>query len=213
MKKLSTRQERILQFTKGFIEDQGYPPTVRDIQHACGISSTSVVDYNLNILQREGYLRRSPDISRGIEVLDGSSRRSRTTQIPMLAYIAAGQPLPVVSVEERNSSEPLEMLELPTSHLKGDRDLYALRVRGLSMIEALIDDGDVVVIKPTNSVQNGDTIVAWLKSENEATLKRYYHEGNRVRLQPANSQMKPIYVDPKNLEIHGKVVAVLRNLS
>ena len=213
MKKLSTRQERILQFTKGFIEDQGYPPTVRDIQHACGISSTSVVDYNLNILQREGYLRRSPDISRGIEVLDGSSRRSRTTQIPMLAYIAAGQPLPVVSAEERSSSEPLEMLELPTSQLKGDRDVYALRVRGLSMIEALIDDGDVVVIKPTNSVQNGDTIVAWLKSENEATLKRYYHEGSRVRLQPANSQMKPIYVDPENLEIHGKVVAVLRNLS
>ena len=213
MKKLSERQERILHFTREFIEEQGYPPTVRDIQYACNISSTSVVDYNLNILQREGHIRRSPDISRGIEVLDGTSRRSRTIQVPVLAYIAAGQPLPVFSSEERSDSEPLEMLELATSHLKGDRDVYALRVHGHSMIDALIADGDVVVIKPTSSVQDGDTVVARLKSENEVTLKRYYHEGTRVRLQPANSQMEPIYVDPENLEIQGKVVTVLRSLS
>lgn len=212
MKKLSVRQERILQFTQGFIEDQGYPPTVRDIQYGCSISSTSVVDYNLNILQREGYIRRSPDISRGLELLDSPSRHSKTIQIPLLAYIAAGQPLPVFSAEEQISNEPLEMLELATSHLKGDHDVYALRVHGLSMIDALIADGDVVVIKPTRSAQDGDTVVALLKSENEATLKRYYHEGTRVRLQPANSQMEPIYVDPENLEIQGKVVAVLRNL-
>ena len=211
MKKLSERQERILHFTKGFIEEQGYPPTVRDIQYACGISSTSVVDYNLNILQREGYIRRSPDISRGIEVLDGSSRRSRTIQIPVLAYIAAGQPLPVFSAEERSDSEPLEMLELAASQLKGDRDVYALRVHGLSMIDALIADGDVVVIKPTSNVQNGDTVVARLKNENEVTLKRYYHEGTRVRLQPANATMEPIFTTPENLEIQGRVLTTIGN--
>ena len=213
MKKLSERQGRILLFIGEFIEEQGYPPTVRDIQHACNVSSTSVVDYNLNVLQRDGYVRRSPDISRGLELLDGSSRRSRTTQVPVLAYIAAGQPLPVFSAEERSSSAPLEMLELATSSLKGERDVYALRVHGNSMIDALIGDGDVVLIKPANQAQSGDTVVAWLKRENEATLKRYYYEGNRVQLQPANSQMDPIYVDPDNLEIQGKVVAVLRDLA
>ena len=213
MKKLSERQGRILLFIREFIEEQGYPPTVRDIQHACNVSSTSVVDYNLNVLQRDGYVRRSPDISRGLELLDGSSRRSRTTQVPVLAYIAAGQPLPVFSAEERSSSAPLEMLELATSSLKGERDVYALRVHGNSMIDALIGDGDVVLIKPANQAQSGDTVVAWLKRENEATLKRYYYEGNRVQLQPANSQMDPIYVDPDNLEIQGKVVAVLRDLA
>ena len=213
MKALSERQQRILHLIREFIEEQGYPPTVRDIQHGCSISSTSVVDYNLNILQREGHIRRSPDISRGIELLDGSSRRSGVTQVPVLAYISAGQPLPAFSAEERSSSNPLEMLELATSHLKGERDVYALRVRGLSMIDALIDDGDVVIIKPTNHAADGDTVVAWLKRENEATLKRFYHEGNRVRLQPANTQMEPIFVEPENLEIQGKVVAVLRAFS
>ena len=213
MRKLSLRQERILQLIREFIEEQGYPPTVRDIQHACDISSTSVVDYNLNILQRDGYIRRSPEISRGIEVLIGPSRSTRTTQVPVLAYITAGQPLPVFSAEERSSNNPLEMLELATSRLKGEDNVYALRVHGFSMVDALIGDGDMVIIKPADSVEDGDTVVALLKSEDEATLKRFYREGDRVRLQPANSQMQPIFVDPENLEIQGKVVAVLRDLA
>ncbi len=213
MKKLSVRQERILHFITDFIEEQGYPPTVRDIQHACDISSTSVVDYNLNILQREGNIRRSPDISRGIEVLAGSKPRSRTTLVPLLAPIAAGQPLPTLSSQGQPTAEPLETLELATSFLNGEQDVYALRVHGLSMIDALIDDGDVVIVKPTATVRNGDTVVAWLKRENEATLKRFYDEGDRMRLQPANSQMEPIFVSPDNLEIQGKVIAVLRTLA
>ena len=213
MKKLSVRQERILHFITDFIEEQGYPPTVRDIQYACDISSTSVVDYNLNILQREGNIRRSPDISRGIEVLTGSKSRSRTTLVPLLAPIAAGQPLPALSSQGQPTAEPLETLELATSFLNGEQDVYALRVHGLSMIDALIDDGDVVIVKPTATVRNGDTVVAWLKRENEATLKRFYDEGDRMRLQPANSQMEPIFVSPDNLEIQGKVIAVLRTLA
>ena len=207
MKKLSSRQQSILQFIGEFVEERGYPPTVRDIQHACDISSTSVVDYNLNILQREGHIRRSPEISRGIELLGASRRRSDTLRVPLLGYIAAGQPLPVLS------SDPLETVEVPNSLSKGERDLYALEVHGTSMIDALIDDGDVVVIKPTADVRNGDMVVAWLKKEKEATLKRLFYEGHRVRLQPANSQMEPIFVAPGDLEIQGKVVAVFRGLS
>lgn len=212
MKKLSPRQESILQFIGDFVDEHGYPPTVRDIQQACNISSTSVVDYNLNILQREGYLRRSPEISRGIEILNGSKRRTGTIAVPVLGYIAAGQPLPVLSSEEGRQSEPLETLELPSNLLNGEESMYALRVRGTSMIDALIDDGDVVVIKPTASVRNGDMVVAWLKKDKEATLKKLFHEGHRVRLQPANSQMKPIFVAPSDVEVQGKVVMVLRKL-
>ena len=213
MKKLSPRQERIFHFISEFVDERGYPPTVRDIQHACDISSTSVVDYNLNILQREGHIRRSPEISRGIEILDDSRRRSDTTSVPLLGYIAAGEPLPIPSAEDGTRADPLESVDLPNNMLEGERVLYALRVHGTSMIDALIDDGDVVVIKPTTAVRNGDMVVAWLKKEKEATLKKLYHEGHRVRLQPANSQMEPIFVAPKDIEVQGKVVAVFRNLS
>ena len=213
MKKLSSRQERIRQFIGEFFEDNGYPPTVRDIQYACDISSTSVVDYNLNILQREGHIRRSPDISRGIELLDASHMRTDTTKIPVLGFIAAGQPLPVFSSENWGNSDSLESVELPSSQLKGQRDLYALRVHGSSMIDALIDDGDVVVISPAAQVREGDMVIAWLKREKEATLKRLFNDGNQIRLQPANSQVEPIFVDPENIDIQGKVVTVLRDLS
>jgi repressor LexA len=212
VKKLSPRQERILQFITDFVEEQGYPPTVRDIQHGCDISSTSVVDYNLNILQREEYIRRSPEISRGLELLMGSRPGARTTRVPVLAYIAAGQPLPDLSAPEQRD-DPLEILELATNRLNGEVGVYALRVSGTSMIDALIADGDIVIVKPTDTVNDGDTVVAWLKRENEATLKRFYHEGDRIRLQPANSQMEPIYVSPDNLDIQGKVITVLRDLA
>ncbi len=213
LKKLSQRQERILQFIGDFVDEHGFPPTVRDIQQACDISSTSVVDYNLNILQREGRIRRSPEISRGIEVLSGARRSNGSIVVPLLGYIAAGQPLPVLSSEGWTPSDSTDTLELPANMLKGNGDVYALRVRGTSMIDAFIDDGDVVVIRPVTTVRNGDMVVAWLKKDKEATLKKLFHEGHRVRLQPANSQMQPIYVAPSDLEVQGKVVLVVRNLS
>jgi len=201
----------MLQFIIEFLDEQGYPPTVRDIQKACDVSSTSVVDYNLNILQREDYIRRSPEISRGIEVR-GHVRRDRDISIvPVLGYIAAGQPLPVPSSEGWNQEEPMDTLEVSTEMLRGAQDMYALRVRGISMLDALIDDGDVVIVKPASEVRDGDMVVAWLKREKEATLKRLYNEGSRVRLQPANSQMEPFFVSPDNVEVQGKVVAVVRN--
>lgn len=213
MKSLSARQQRMLDFINEFLNDQGYPPTVRDIQNGCSVSSTSVVDYNLNILQREGRIRRAPDVSRGIEVLDGSGRRGNMVQVPLMGYIAAGEPLPIPSSEDWAANEPMDTLDVAKSMLRGEKDVYALRVRGTSMIDAFIDDGDVVFISRTGDVRDGDMVVAWLKIEKEATLKRLYREGEWVRLQPANSQMDPIYVEADALEIQGKVVAVQRDFS
>ncbi len=213
MKSLSTRQQRMLDFINEFLEDQGYPPTVRDIQNGCDVSSTSVVDYNLNILRREGHIRRAPDVSRGIEILNGSGRRGNMVQVPLMGHIAAGQPLPIPSSEDWAASDPMDTLDVAKSMLRGEKDVYALRVRGTSMIDAFIDDGDVVFISRTNNVHDGDMVVAWLKIEKEATLKRLYREGDRVRLQPVNSQMEPIYVDAEALEIQGKVVAIQRDFS
>jgi len=215
VKKLSERQSRILSYIGEFLDEHGYPPTVRDIQYACTISSTSVVDYNLRILEREGRIRRFPDISRGIEVIEGHEGRRpqrNTIRVPLLGEIAAGQPIPVLATEDFNAAEPMDTLDISTAMLKGERDVYALRVRGTSMIDALIDDGDVVVVKPTSEAKNGDMVVAWLKKDKEATLKRYYLEGTKVRLQPANSQMSPIYANAVDVEVQGKVIAVLRNV-
>lgn len=222
MPKLSVRQVSILDFIKSFLGDNGYPPTVRDIQHGCKISSTSVVDYNLHILRREGYIRRSPDVSRGIELLDSSEDKTSNwnsdhgasfSSVPVFGYIAAGEPVPIPSVDTWNTEDSIDRLELPASLSLGRSDLYALRVRGRSMIDALIDDGDSVILQPVQQVRSGDMVVAWLKLEKEATLKYFHHEGQRIRLQPANEQMDPIYVDPENLEIQGRVVAVIRQLA
>ena len=211
-KGLSARQQKILEFIQSFDEERSYPPTIRDIQHACDISSTSVVDYNLHILEREGYIRRDREVSRGIEVLGASRDAREFTRVPVLGYIAAGEPSPMASQESWASAEPMDTLELPEGFLgKSQKNVYALRVKGTSMIDALVDDGDVVVVQPVDSIQDGDMVVAWLQAEKEVTLKRLYQEGDRIRLQPANSTMSPIYVDRENLEVQGKVVGVLRS--
>jgi len=213
VKKLSEKQSRMLRFTGEFMDEHGLPPTVRDIQYGCDISSTSVVDYNLRILERDGYIRRSPEISRGLELVDGSRVKRDTVSVPLIGEIAAGQPIPVLAPDDFDQNDPLDMLDVAKGMLHGERDVYALRVRGLSMIDALIDDGDVIVVKPAADVRDGEMVVAWLTADKEATLKRFYYEGEKVRLQPANSQMPPIYVDRDAVEIQGKVVAVLRNLT
>ena len=211
VKKLSARQQIILEFLESFIDEHGYPPTVRDIQHGCSISSTSVVDYNLRHLEREGYINRDPDVSRGIGLTEGSyGRRDNMVSLPVLGYIAAGTPIPVPTAEGWASSEPLDNVDVPSYLTGGRRDVYALKVKGFSMIDALIDEGDVVVLEPIRQAQNNDMVAAVLTDTNEVTLKRFHAEGARVRLQPANSQMEPIYVDADKVEVHGRVVAVLR---
>jgi len=214
VKKLSARQERILEFIRSFLGERQFPPSVREIQHACAISSTSVVDYNLHILQREGHIRREQVISRGIELLGASPARYHSApavvSVRLMGSIAAGEPL--LTFPEAFQGEPMETLDVPASMASHPDRVYALRVKGLSMIDALIDDGDIVLLESGSDVRDGDMVAAWLVDEREATLKRLYREGDRVRLQPANSQMAPIYVDARNVEVHGRVVGVIRQI-
>ena len=210
MKPLSPRQRRILEFIDTFTEEKGYSPSIRDIVNGCAISSTSVVDYNLRILERQHHLRRDPEVSRGIVRL-GKVPRGKVT-VPVLGQIAAGQPIPVPQADTWSTAQSAEQLELPQDLTKGRADVYALRVKGTSMIDALINDGDVVLMQAADTADNGEMVAVWLKQEQEVTLKKFYHEGKRIRLQPANSQMKPIYTAPDNVEIQGKVVGVMRQL-
>ncbi len=205
---LSPKQERILDFLRRFLDDKDYPPTVRDIVKGCGISSTSVVDYNLNILEREGYIRRDREISRGIELVD--SNRRRLVRVPVIGRIAAGEPIPVPSAETWNNVAAAETIDLTEGLTRGKREVYALRVKGTSMVDALINDGDIVLMEYTNTAENGELVAVWLKGEKEATLKRFYRERDRIRLQPANIAMEPVYAEPENVEIQGKVIAVIR---
>ncbi len=205
---LSPKQERILDFLRRFLDDKDYPPTVREIVKGCGISSTSVVDYNLNILEREGYIRRGREISRGIELVD--SNRRRLVRVPVIGRIAAGEPIPVPSAETWDNVAAAETIDLTDGLTRGKREVYALRVKGTSMVDALINDDDIVLMEYTNTAENGELVAVWLKGEKEATLKRFYRERDRIRLQPANIAMEPVYAEPENVEIQGKVIAVIR---
>ena len=211
--KLSARQQRIQRFIRDFMDEHQFPPTVRDIQAGCEISSTSVVDYNLHILQREGYLRRLPEVSRGIELLDDGRRGSRRdiVRVPVLGNIAAGEPLPVAGSESWHADE-LENVDVPASMAKGKEDVYAVRVKGMSMIDAFIADGDLVLMEPVTQPENGDMVAAWLADEGEVTLKRFYIEGDTVRLQPANDTMEPITLPADKVAVRGRVVGVVRTL-
>lgn len=209
MKDLSPKQDQILEFLRAFIEDKDYPPSIRDIQEGCGISSTSVVDYNLRKLEEKGHIRRDREISRGIELLGARGRRPRILEIPVLGSIAAGQPIPVPS-SERWSNDSEETVAVTEDMVRGRENVFALRVKGTSMIEDLIDDGDIVFLEPARSASNGDRVAVWLKDRGEVTLKRFYHEGDRIRLQPANSTMEPIYTAPGNVEIQGRFISSFR---
>lgn len=212
MRGLSQKQRNIIEFVRRFWHEKSYPPTVRDILNGCGISSTSVVDYNLDILERQGYIRRHPGISRGIEIIEESTGRERNLRVPVIGLIAAGEPIPVPSEDAWNTTAASETLDIPEELARGKKDVYALKVRGLSMIDALINDGDTVLMQYVNVVENGEMAAVWLKAEKEVTLKKLYREPGRIRLQPANSQMEPIYTEPGNVEVQGRVIAVIRQL-
>ena len=212
-KTLSSKQQHIIDFIRRFWEETGYPPTIRDIVNGCGISSTSVVDYNLNILEKEGYIRRHHEVSRGIELLGRSSEQGNLLQVPIIGHIAAGEPIPVPTPETWDITASSETLEVTEDLTRGREGVYALRVKGSSMVDALINDGDIVLMQYVNMVENGETAAIWLKAEKEATLKKFYAEPDRIRLQPANTEMQPIYAEPGNVEIQGRVIAVIRHLA
>jgi repressor LexA len=205
MKGLSSKQQSILEFLRKFIQDKDYPPSIRDIQLGCSISSTSVVDYNLKALERQGYIRRDREVSRAIELLDGTGRRPHTIPVPIVGTIAAGTPIPVFDP----GSSYGENVDATLDMTRGKEKVFALRVKGTSMIDALVNDGDIVILEETHSANDGDMVAAWLKDEEETTLKRIYTDGDRIRLQPANATLKPIYTRPENLEIQGRVLATI----
>ena len=210
---LSERQEKILDFVKNFTLDNGYPPTIREIGKAVNISSTSVVNYNLDALQRAGFIYRDRTVSRGIRLVDGLGELTgaiHLVRVPLLGRIAAGSP---IQVPEGAYDSDIDTIELPRDLVPDDEQIYALKVQGTSMIDALINDGDIVIMRHTSTANNGDMVAAWLTDQEETTLKRFYHEGNRVRLQPENQTMDPIYVAPDKVEVQGRVVTVIRQLN
>ncbi len=211
-KELSHKQQRILDFIRDFLEHKDYPPSIRDIVKGCDFSSTSVVDYNLNILEREGYIRRDPDVSRGIGLLPNIRSQGHVVWVPVIGQIAAGEPIPVPAPDTWNLTTYSEAIELTRELTRGREGVYALRVKGTSMVDALINDGDIVLMQYINTAERGELVAIWLKREKEVTLKKFYPESGRIRLQPASSEMQPIYTDPENVEIQGRVIAVIRQL-
>ncbi len=209
--RLSERQSKILSFLRTFTLDNGYPPTIREIGKAVGITSTSVVNYNLDALQRAGYIYRDRTVSRGIRLAEGLGELTRNVnlvKIPLLGHIAAGEPIQVFA----DAFDSEETVELSRGLVPSEEGIYALKVKGTSMVDAFINDGDLVVMRYTETADNGDMVAAWLPEQEETTLKRFYHEGQRIRLQPENQTMQPIYVDSDKVEIKGRVVAVIRQL-
>jgi repressor LexA len=213
---LTKRQFRVLAFLDSFVRRNGYCPSYDEVRKALGLASLATVHKHMNTLQQKGYIRRDPNRSRSIEVIDRSPMIEadalsgkgendlgpmyRADSLPLLGRIAAGRP-----VEAFANREALSLQEFV-----GNRNVYVLQVKGDSMIEDHICDGDFVVVESTNRADNGDTVVALVEG-NEATLKRFYRERDgRLRLQPANSSMAPIFMEQGELEIQGRVIGVLR---
>ncbi len=209
---LTERQQAILDFIHDFSGRTKYPPTIREIGKSVGISSTSVVNYNLNVLEKQGLIVRDKTISRGIKLVNGEADLPpiETVRVPVLGRIAAGEPMPVPGSDFAILGD--EVIELTRELLPmDDKNVFALQVRGNSMVDAMIGDGDIVVMQKRQKADNGELVAVWLKDREETTLKRFYLERGKVRLQPANPTMQPIFADPKNVEVQGKVVLVIRH--
>ena len=194
---LTERQREIYDFIKEKIESRGYGPTVREIGNAFHIMSPNGVMCHLNALVKKGLILRQGRSARAIQLVD--HHRPGVTELPLMGAVAAGQPIQAVASDDR----------LNLGALFAGRDHYALKVRGQSMIEDHIDDGDFVVIRRQDTAENGERVVAMI--DNEVTLKRYYREKDKIRLEPANGSMEPILVDSsKDARILGVLVGVMR---
>lgn len=201
---------RILNFIRDFLQARGYAPTVRDITKGCNISTSSVVQHHLNVLERQGHIQRDPLVFRSIRLAD-KAQPVAAREVPLLGTIAAGEPIPVPTADTW-ANVPEDTIALTDDLVQGKEGVYALKVKGTSMIDALIDDGDIVLVQQTSTIDDGDMAAVWLKNQQEVTLKKVYREGGRIRLQPANAEMPPLYQDADNVEIQGKVIGIIRTL-
>jgi len=207
---LSVKQRRIFEFINEFMVENPFPPTIRDIAHNCGISSTSVVDYNLRILEREGYISRTADVSRGIRLIkvpETPSETMKVIKVPIVGNIAAGEPL---NIETQTSYS--DDIEVPGFLVNDKPNVFAAKVKGESMIDALVADGDLVIMEPADNPRNGDMVAAFLEDNNEVTLKHFYMQNGIVTLKPANPLMSPITVPAEKVTVRGKVVGVIRSM-
>jgi repressor LexA len=217
---LSKRQQSMIDYIWQYMQENGRPPTIREIGKAVSISSTSVVNYNLTKLSEKGFVDRDSDVSRGLRLTEKAAALyeaakvavSGLLRIPLLGDIVASEPVEVGHDSFANYDEE-DAIELSRSMLdaKETENLYALRVRGDSMIDAMVNDGDIVIMQPQESARNGEMVAVWLTPSDTTTLKYFHNEGSRVRLQPANPTMEPIYVRPTDVRVQGKVMMVLRN--
>ncbi len=215
MKEPSEKQQQILSFIEAFIDEHDYPPTVRDIQFGCSLSSTSVVSYNLDRLKENGYLNRHSEVSRGLSLSNQREITSEpisidTVAVPLLGTIAAGSPFPMPENDTWYDLSGSELIDLPQAITGTGDGVYALKVRGESMIDALISDGDLVIMEQASSVRNGQMAAVRIKSDNSTTLKHFYSEGPRTRLEPANSHMEAMTFASTDIEVLSRVVAVWR---
>ena len=202
MGKVSERRRRILQFIKDEVDEKGYPPSVREIGEAVGLKSSSTVHGHLLKLEEMGYIRRDPSKPRAIEVLDDISvPKLRAIDVPVVGRVTAGAPILAVENIE-------EYFPIPKNFVNHE-DVFILRIKGDSMIEAGIFDGDYVLVSQQETADNGEIVVALLDGE-EATVKRFFHEGDRVRLQPESPAMEPIYSN--DVAVLGKVIGVFRRI-
>jgi repressor LexA len=199
---ISDKQREMLAFIENFLNQNGYPPTYEEIRTGLNISSKSLVNYHLEVLENASLLTRSPNTPRGIRLANGGD----TVQVPFMGRVAAGPP--TAFVEENNR----EAIELTCDIVPNRDDLYALKVEGDSMIDALVHDGDIVIMQHQIEAKNGEMVAVRLIDQNETTLKRFYRENGHVRLQPANPNMTPIFVSPQAVAIQGKVVAIIRQV-
>src|SRR4030042_4759324 len=208
-KGLGERHQKILDFIESYQRKFKHPPSIREIGENCGISSTSVVNYYLDQLEKSGHIERDRKISRGVR-LSGPNPLGDLLRVPVIGRIQAGEPMPVPASDFNyfNAEDSVDIaMSLMPAKEKSNKHLFALEVQGDSMIDAMINDGDIVIMKAAQEARNGEMVAVWLPEKNETTLKYFYKEKDHYRLQPANPTMKPILIKKNDpLEIKGKVV-------
>ena len=223
---MNERHERIMKFLQDYQQKNQYSPSIREIGNFIGVNSTSLVDYYVRQLVEMGYLERDEHVSRSIRIVRSfennknkpqsvSYSKQEVLRFPVLGRIVASAPIPVPN-SDLAYFDAESYIEIPRKMIplnEKDSELFVLEVSGDSMIDAMINDGDKVIFRQANAAANGDMVAVWLSNNDETTLKYFYHEGDRIRLQPANPTMGPIYIDnPSQVHIMGKVVMVIRNL-
>jgi repressor LexA len=212
-KPLSDRQQSILGFLQDYIQENQYSPTMREIALEVDISSTSVVKYNLDILERTGHIERDPEVSRGIRLIESPAAcGTELFRAPLLGRIAANMPIPIPDGTP-SSSTSAATIELPRELVGDSRDVYALQVRGDSLADALVGDGDIVLIQHLARVRNGDLAAVWLRDREQTTLRHFYLDDAQVHLHPANPTLSPVSYPADSVVVMGKVVCVLRHLT